>query len=380
MIERVGQFSGLQQVDPGLAESRANATGRLRGEEVQKERSIESLVEDSFEEATEQADFSATAQSESVDVEEVEVEDLSTIIEDRIKKQDKLKDDLESARTGLDAAKIRQLLAALEGKGDADADEVLRELAARFGDPTDQYAALDAVLQELGRRRGQKNLKKAAKQASDTLWEQHQEEIVAGLHAAPVAQRFAHGDVEQFQALREAYRTQVLEQPTMLQSLKNLRQRFGDDHLDRQIKFLIGAAGRDLDALVSSVEKTRLEQTVGDLSRLELIGSMRSQAGRIVTRMTRRFGRIGQRDWDLLQGTLELMEDKWSGAQKVEAMTDSLSLPALESRIYYVRELNAFLRDLPIKAYDDLEGRDRLLEGSQEALDHLIEKEEEEEA
>jgi type III secretion protein W len=372
MVDRIGQSSGPQQIDPGLAASRAAAKGRLRGEEVNEERSIDSLVEDSFEEAT----FSIAEQSESVDVEEVAVEDLSTMLADRIKKQDRLRGDLDGVRSGLDPAKVRRMLAALLERGATAVDQVLRE---QFGDPTDQYAALDAALQELGRQRGQKDLRKALKEASDTLWEQHQEEIVAGLHATPVAQRFAHGDLEQFQALREAYRAQVLEQPTMLQSLKNLRERFGDDHLESQIRFLIAAAGRDLDALVSSVEKTRLEQTLGDLSRLQLISSMRAQADTIVTRMSRRFGVHGQRDWDLLQGAFELMEDQWVGAPKIETMTGTLALRQVEGEIYFLRELNAFFRNIPIKAYADPEGRDRLLQASQEALDHLIEREEEEE-
>jgi type III secretion system TyeA family effector delivery regulator len=72
------------------------------------------------------------------------------------------------------------------------------------------------------------------------------------------------------------------------------------------------------------------------------------------------------------------MEDKWVGAQKIESMTGTLVPREVEGEIYFLRELNAFFRDIPIKVYADLEGRDRLLQASQEALDHLIQKEEEE--
>lgn len=374
MVERVGQGPGLQHVGQSVAEQADAAVGRLRGEAVIHEKSIESLVEDSLEEVT----FSVAEQIESVDVEEVEVEDLSAAIEDRIKKISKLRDQFAQARDRLDPAKLRQLLAALRAKGAKDGDDVLGDLGEHFSDPTDQYAALEALLEEVGRGRGERELKRALHKASDTLWERHSAAIIAGLHASPVAQRFAHGDVEQFQALREAYRAQVLEQPTMLQSLKNLRERFGDDQLENQIKFLVAAAGRDLDALVSSVDKEQLEKTVGDLSRLQLISSMRAQAGTIVTRMAKRFGGPANRGgWDVLQGSMELMEDKWVGAQKVEALTGALAVRELEGQIYFVRELNAFFRDLPLKAYDDLESRERVLQASQEALDRLIEREEE---
>jgi type III secretion protein W len=375
MIDRVGQSFNLQDPDASGASSPADPVGQLRGESVMREKSIESLVQDSFEEAS----FSVAAQDESVDVEEVEVEDLSTVIADRIKKITQLKDQIAGARGGLDPAKLRQLLAALRAQDPAAVDAILNEVGERFGDPTDQYAALDAMLQELGRRQGDRELKKALKKASDTLWDRHARAIIAGLHASPVAERFAHGDVDQFQALREAYRAQVLEQPTMLQSLKNLRERFGDDRLEGQIKFLVAAAGRDLDALVSSVEKEQLEHTVSDLARLQLISSMRSQAATIVTRMAKRFSPTrGKGDWDLLQDSMELMEDKWTGAQKVEALSSALSAHEIEGQIYFVRELNAFFHDLPLKAYDDPDSRERVLQASQEALDHLIEREEEE--
>ena len=312
-------------------------------------------------------------------MQEVEIEDLSVQIEDRVKKTTKLKDDLDGLRDGLDATKIRQLLAALRGRDGATAEEVLAELGERFGDPTDQYAALDGMLEELGRRRGDRELKKTLKRASDQLWGRSATAIIAGLHASPIAQRFAHGNVEQFQALREAYRDQVEQDPSLLESFRRLRERFGDDRLEKQLEFLIAAAGHDLDALVSSVDKEQLGRTVGDLARLQLIGSMRAQAGRIVTRMAKRFGTSGnKRDWDLLQDGMELMEDKWVGAQKIETLSNALAARAIEGQIYFVRELNAFFRDLPTKAYADLDSRERVLGASQEALDHLIEREEEE--
>ena len=381
MVERVDQDPQLQGLYQDAIEAGNDPTGKLRGETVAQQRNAQSLVQDSLEEIgfAGSSLYSIAQQEESVDVESVEVEDVSVVIADDIKKKTKLRDELTGRRGSLDSAQVAKLLAKLRLQLPISHENILRYIRNEYGDVTDQYAALDAVISELARKRGDRELKKALKKAADTLWEQSSTAIIAGLNASSVADRFAHGSIEQFQALRDAYRTQVQEQPSMLQSLRKLRERFGDDELERQIKFLIAAAGRDLDALVSSIDKEQLSQIIEELSRLEMISSMRTQAGTIVNRVQKRFGGVGgEHDWDLLEDAMVLMQDKWVGSQKVEALNDKLSLRDLESQIYFLRELNAFFRNIPIKAYDDTDRRTQLLDASQDALDHLVQKEEDE--
>ena len=347
--------------------------GGLRGETVIEQRSIQSLVMDSLEEVT----FSMSDQIQSVDVEEVAVEDISVELGDKIKKYERLRDDLDKARGGLSPDKLRKILAALRSSGGSE--NALQQVAEQFEDPTDQFLALEAVMERLSRERGDRELKKAAKKASDTLWERRSKEIIAGLHATPIAERFARGNVEQFQALRESYRDQVMEQKTPLKSLKQLRERFDDDKLEEQLKFLIAAAGQDLGAVVSSTDKSILAHLVGELSRLELLSSMRHDASNIVERMRHRFSAMrNKNDWDLLEESLEFMEDEWLSSAKLSGLATNVSRNNIEAEIYIMRELNAFFRDIPIKAYSGLERRTRLLEVSQEVLDQLIQREEDE--
>ncbi|MEM7021563.1 MAG: TyeA family type III secretion system gatekeeper subunit [Pseudomonadota bacterium] len=381
MVERVDQDPQLQGLYQDAIEAGNDPTGKLRGENVAQQRNAQSLVHDSLEEVGFAASnlYSIAEQEESVDVESVEVEDVSVVIADEIKKKTKLRDELTGRRGSLDSAQVQKLLAKLRLQLPISHENILRYIHNEYGDVTDQYAALDAVIRELARKRGDRELKKALKKAADTLWEQSSTAIIAGLNASSVADRFAHGSIEQFQALRDAYRTQVQEQPSMLESLRKLRERFGDDELERQIKFLIAAAGRDLDALVSSIDREQLSQIIEELSRLEMIGSMRTQAGTIVDRIAKRFGGVGnEHDWDLLEDAMVLMQDKWVGSQKVEALNEKLSLRDLEGQIYFLRELNAFFRNIPVKAYDDSDRRTQLLDASQDALDHLVQKEEDE--
>lgn len=373
MVDRIDATPQRLQAEPLQRAAQPSIVGRLRGQEVIEEKNIASLVQDSLEEI----EFQASEQFESVDVEEVVVEDLSAQIEERIKKRLRLKDKIDGARGRLDPVKLRELLQSLRG-GDKDGGSDPREKVAElFADVTDQYAALDDLQQNLGRGPENDDLRRALKEASDSLWDEHSTDIVAGLNIAPVADRFAHGDIEQFQALREAYREQVKEQPSLAETLSRLRERFGDEELASRIKFMVSAAGHDLDALVSSVDKEQLNQVIGDLSRLELISSMRSQTAVVVGRLDKRFHpAVKRNEWDLLQDSVDLMADKWVASGKIEALGDRLAPFDLECRIYFLRELNALFRNVPTKAYESLDVRERLLDASQEALDKAIEREE----
>jgi type III secretion system TyeA family effector delivery regulator len=57
-------------------------------------------------------------------------------------------------------------------------------------------------------------------------------------------------------------------------------------------------------------------------------------------------------------------------------MMDRLGVVESEVKIYFLRELSAILRQLPLKVYASPDDRLRLINGLQEALDEVIEEEE----
>ena len=56
-----------------------------------------------------------------------------------------------------------------------------------------------------------------------------------------------------------------------------------------------------------------------------------------------------------------------------------LGLSECAPKIYFLRELGAIIRQLPLKAFASPEDRLRLVDGIQEALDEAVEEEEEQE-
>ncbi|MEO1017595.1 MAG: TyeA family type III secretion system gatekeeper subunit [Pseudomonadota bacterium] len=353
--------------------SSASTGGSVRGQTIIQEKSVQSLVMGALEEVT----FSAAEQLQSADVESVEVEDLSTVIAEQIKKKQQLKENLENKRPQNDPRGWAKVLASLRSQKDVDGREVLRQLGAVYGDPSDLFLALEQMQEELARERGNRELKKAAKQAADTLWEEHAPAIIAGLNALPMAQRFSRGDVDQFQALREAYRDQVQKEPTLGERLRDLRKRFGDDKLDDRIKFLIAAAGEDIGSPVTSLDPARLNQILQELFRLQMLIGTGGRARTGLARMHKRFGtQAKQSEWDLLEDFLNICADKWVGVSKFAELGERFAGRNIESQIYFLRELTGLAHEIPVKFFDDLKAREQLIDTSQGALDQAIEREE----
>lgn len=59
-------------------------------------------------------------------------------------------------------------------------------------------------------------------------------------------------------------------------------------------------------------------------------------------------------------------------------LADRLGIHDCEPRIYFLRELTGIVRELPVKGFDSPEGRLRLIDALQQALDDAVEAEEEE--
>jgi type III secretion system TyeA family effector delivery regulator len=57
-------------------------------------------------------------------------------------------------------------------------------------------------------------------------------------------------------------------------------------------------------------------------------------------------------------------------------LTKRLGLTECEEQIYFLRELSAIIRQLPIKVFASPEDRLRLIDALQQALDEIIEEEE----
>lgn len=78
----------------------------------------------------------------------------------------------------------------------------------------------------------------------------------------------------------------------------------------------------------------------------------------------------------LIGQILELAERSWVGPDDLRKLVEELRIRQLGAEIYLLRELSELVRAVPLKIYNDMDQRDRLIGAVQEALDDAIRREE----
>lgn len=78
----------------------------------------------------------------------------------------------------------------------------------------------------------------------------------------------------------------------------------------------------------------------------------------------------------LIGQILELAERSWVGPDDLRKLVEEMRIRQLEAEIYLLRELSELVRAVPLKIYNDMDQRDRLIGAVQEALDDAIRREE----
>ena len=79
----------------------------------------------------------------------------------------------------------------------------------------------------------------------------------------------------------------------------------------------------------------------------------------------------------LMRDLLPLKDQKWIDVSRITAIVDGLNIHEIEAKIYFLRELHGIVRRLPMKIFEDNEGRLRLITAIQDALDVAVDEEEE---
>jgi type III secretion system TyeA family effector delivery regulator len=86
--------------------------------------------------------------------------------------------------------------------------------------------------------------------------------------------------------------------------------------------------------------------------------------------------KTGETPQAIIREVLPLKNQRRIDPSSFLKMMDRLGVVESEVKIYFLRELSAILRQLPLKVYASPDDRLRLINGLQEALDEVIEEEE----
>ena len=75
---------------------------------------------------------------------------------------------------------------------------------------------------------------------------------------------------------------------------------------------------------------------------------------------------------------LPLKDQRFVDGGKIRSIVETLRLPDIEQKIYFLRELHTIVRKLPLKIFTEEKDRLQLVSAIQDALDVTIDEEEDE--
>ena len=343
------------------------ASGVLMGRGAVEVPSPESLLADSAEELSFAADTTDDFELE----ERKERDKIQKSLNERVQLYKDLMHEAGKSR------KLEQLVDSLKAR--SGKEDVLREARRFFPDPSDAWVALADALEELEKDPSAKpGALQGIRDAMDEMSRTEGPAIRAGIQGALSAAGFT--DVGGTDEMRDLYRQTVCEFGTVNDVFKFVHEKYGDTGFDRAMDFLFAALSADLSSDAPSMETTHLESVHGNLSQVRLLQSAYRQCDTLLTRWETVHGVSGVRDgslkpMDLLGDIVGLRDERFLGAVHIERIASKAKSPDIEHEVLFLQELLAMARDFPVRLFDDEQGRMKVLDAVQEAVDQAVERE-----
>ena len=274
------------------------------------------------------------------------------------------------------ARMARKLRQALHGGNPMDARELLKELGRGSTDPSHQFAMLDILEQSLGGDETQ--LRALVKQARQQLEQAKGPEIRAGINLAEEINSRASTPGE-MQNLRDMYRSEVVGFSTPQECFRSLLAARGAGGLADAISFLIAGCGKDLSSMFPSMEKEALSRILTDLQCVQVLNTVMDKLGLLAGRMTKQFAEHCLLTGEQMTGrVLDFTEQSFVPTGAIAAFIGECGVRKLLAQMDFARELTRLFRQLSPRLFRKESDRQQLVDATQEHLDELIMREEEE--
>ena len=291
---------------------------------------------------------------------------------------------VEAARTQAQEAddtfgrKLNHLERLFKARNNAELAELMDALRQTFAegedpDPADEFILLAGLKDRLGENHP---LAGTIDRALGDLASEQAFAVASGLAVDLVAPDFADiGDKD----LRGTYRSVVADFSSPRETLSFLYARFGGDKLDQGLDFFMTVLGNELSSAGPSMEKSHLKALTGDLAVVRVLGIAHTGCAAVLERLDTAHGvksRIGSEE--LLDAVLAVRDNQYPGSRDFQAMVQRVGTPDTEREVLFLQDMLQGLRDLPDLFYEGHDGRQRLQNALQSALDDAVRREEEE--
>jgi type III secretion protein W len=275
--------------------------------------------------------------------------------------------------------KLKQFVEHLKKQGAMSPQQLMQEAKGFFKHTSHQFAGLLYAKKMLAEEGGSEKILSAVDSALDDCMKDLEPKLANGIDVFSSASGFSEKGRGEVQEIWDFYRELVLKYETLNEIYHSLVEHYGETEFTRAIGLLIKAVGNYLQSQDFSISPLELKRVIDDLYFLEVLGNLHTEASHILEKVESQYGIAPKiSPLDLTTRVLTLKEEKWLRSEQVTKITDQAGVMEIDAQIYFLRELKEFVRLIPLKIYDDLANREKLIDTVQEALDAAIDLEEEE--
>ncbi len=280
-------------------------------------------------------------------------------------------------------------------------DELGEEMEKLFPDPSVRFGVARAMSSDLsggGGGGGQDDgLREKLEQVAERLENDHGPEIAAGNNISPVLNEFVSTRPDEAGDVREGYRRAVFDYKTPADAYRfiatNLAKFTGggeasvpvtvgegpdfEQRLGVALDFLASALAADLAAAKPSGEPTHLREVVDGLQQVRFLGNAHESCRGLLTKFhhsTRESVPVAP--FRLMTSMLDAAKGERVSEGDFTRLAMDFNVPPLEPSINFMTQFREIVRNLPPRAYDKPEARERVLDAMQKAIDQFIDEEE----
>lgn len=344
----------------------SSVTGSFMGNAVVQQTSPESLLAD----AAEELSFSADTTDDFELEERRERDKIKKSEEERVRLYQELMHEAGKSE------QLNQMRDSLRSR--ADSRRALDKVREYFPDPSDAWAALRQMQDELRGEGADEQLRRDVDAALAKLEEQEGPAIRAGIQGALAAAGYR--ELGGSDEMRDFYRRTVCDFTSVNEVFSHILEKYGGD-FEKAMDFLFSALSADMAADTPSMGLRHLESVHASLGKVRLTQS----AYRLCETMMDRWEKVhgvhqdknGLTALGLLGEIVNLRDKRFVGASQIDGILAKAGAPDIEREVLFLQELLSTARKFPTALFDDEQGRMKILDAVQEAVDKAVEREDE---
>lgn len=260
-----------------------------------------------------------------------------------------------------------------------DKDEALQEARRFFSDPSDAWVALsDALAEQEKEPSANAESIAAIKGALATLEAEEGDRIQSGIQGALSAASFSEKDaLGGVESLRGLYRDTVCDFTSVEDAFQHLYETYSGENFDTALSFLTRTLGDDLALDTPSMDKKHLTSVNTSLGQVRLLQSAHALCHNLLERWknVHNVRSCPLETMSFLKQFVGLRSEKYLGAIHIERIAAQAKAPDIEHEVLFLQEMLRMARNIPSELFDGTQGRMRLLDAVQSAVDNAIDRE-----